>query len=214
MRSTNVQSHTSLNRVCKKILLTMAVTVFLAPIVDAEEDGSGAYVGLGFGSTAYVDNGFVKEGLSEPEEVAKTDRGFKLYGGYQFNKIIGVETSYTDYGTFKAGDYEQTSRAVSLAANLGYSFLDGQLRPYGLLGFEYLINEFPHEKEPSLEENSVGSHLGIGLDYTPKGLGGLGFRMAYEGTSYSYEVDSNTSVNDEQYGQGFGIVYFGVQYRF
>ncbi len=214
MRSVKVKSHTSLNRVCKKVLLAMVATTLLAPIANADEDGSGAYVGLGFGRTAYVDSGFVKDGLSEPEEVAKTDSGFKLYGGYQFNKIIGVETSYTDYGRFEAGDYAHTSKSMSLAANLGYSFLDGQLRPYGLLGFEYLINDFPHEKDPSLEEDSVGFHLGIGLDYTPKGLGGLGFRMAYEGTSYSYEVDSNASANDEQYGQGFGILYLGVQYRF
>ena len=203
-----------ISRAGKKILLIIALTTLMAPIADADEDGSGAYIGLGFGSTAYVDSGFVEEEQNE-DELGSVDSGFKIYGGYQFNQIIGLELSYTDYGEFTAGDYTHASKSANISANLGYSFLDGQLRPFSLLGFGYLKNSFPHrDNTPSIDEDDFAFHLGLGLDYTPKGLGGVGFRLAYEGNSFSYDVDSNASTKDDTYRQAFGILYLGAHYKF
>ena len=198
----------------KKILSVMILASLVVPIADANEDGSGAYIGVGFGGTAYVDSNFVEEQQTPEDELESVDNGFKVYGGYQFNKIIGLEASYVDYGKFTAGDYSHKSRSVNIAANLGYSFLDGQLRPFGLWGFGYLRHSFPHDNTPSIDENSFAFHLGIGLDYTPKGLGGLGFRMAYEGNSFSYDVDGNVTTEKDTYRQAFGIMYLGVHYKF
>ena len=203
------------SRASKKILWIMAVAMLMAPIADADDDGSGAYIGLGLGSTAYVDSGFVEEQQTAEDELGAVDSGFKIYGGYQFNQIIGVEASYSDYGKFTAGDYTHASKSVNLSANVGYSFLEGQLRPFGLLGFGYLRNSFPHRNDTSsIDENSFAFHLGLGLDYTPRALGGLGFRIAYEGNSFSYDVDSNITTTEDSYRQAFGILYLGVHYKF
>ena len=191
----------------------MAVTL-CTTIADAVEDGSGAYIGLGFGSTAYVDSGFVKEQQTAEDELGANDSGFKIYGGYQANKIIGIEASYVNYGEFTAGDYKHSSQSFNIAANLGYSFLDGQLRPFSLLGIGYLRNTFPKDNTPLIDEDNFAMHVGLGLDYTPKGLGGVGFRIAYEGNSYSYDVDENQTTKADSYRQAFGILYLGVQYRF
>ena len=202
-------------RAGKKFLWLMALTTLMAPIADADEAGSGAYIGLGFGGTAYVDSNFVEEQQSAEDELGSSDSGFKIYGGYQFNQIIGLEASYTDYGEFTAGDYIHASQSVNISANLGYSFLDGQLRPFSLLGFGYLKNSFPHrDNTSSIDEDDFAFHLGLGLDYIPKGLGGIGFRLAYEGNSFSYDVDSNVSTKDDTYRQAFGILYLGVHYKF
>ena len=201
-------------RAGKKFLWLMALTTLMAPIADADEDGSGAYIGLGFGGTAYADSNFVEEQQSAEDELGSSDSGFKIYGGYQLNEIIGLEASYTDYGEFTAGDYTHESQSVNISANIGYSFLDGQLRPFGLLGFGYLKNSFPHDNTPSIDEDDFAFHLGLGLEYTPKVLSGLGFRLAYEGNSFSYDVDANTTTKDDTYRQAFGILYIGAHYKF
>jgi len=198
----------------KKILLAIMAVTLMPSIADATDDGSGAYIGLGFGGTAYVDSGFVKEEQTSQDELDSSDSGFKLYGGYQFNQIIGLEASYVDYGKFTVGDYNHESRSINIAANLGYSFLDGQLRPFSLLGLGYLKNSFPHDNTPSIDENNFAFYLCLGLDYSPKGLGGLGFRMAYEANSFSYDIDSNVTTEEDSYRQAFGILYLGVHYKF
>ena len=204
----------TMSKVNCKILSAITVITLLTTIADATEDGSGAYIGLGLGSTAYVDSGFVEEQQTAADKLGSTDSGFKIYGGYQFSQVIGIEAAYTDYGKFTAGDYTHASKSVNVAANLGYSFLDGRLRPFGLLGFSYLQNTFPHDNTPLIEKDHFAMHLGLGLDYTPRGLGGLGFRMAYEGDSFSYDVDSNITTDEDTYRQAFGILYLGVHYKF
>ena len=199
----------------KNMLIKISTLLLLMSMLNANEDGSGAYIGLGLGSTAYVDSGFVKEQQTAEDELGAVDSGFKIYGGYQFNQIIGLEASYTDYDEFTAGDYTHASKSINISANLGYSFLDGQLRPFGLLGFGYLKNSFPHrDNTPSIDEDDFAFHLGLGLDYTPRNLGGLGFRLAYEGNSFSYDVDSNVTTKEDSYRQAFGILYLGAHYKF
>ena len=203
-----------IGKVNHTIVSMLTAMVLFTTIADADDDGSGAYIGLGLGSTAYVDSGFVEEQQTTEDELGAADSGYKIYGGYQFNQIIGLEASYVDYGEFTAGDYTHTSSSLNISANLGYSFLEGQLRPFGLLGFGYLRNTFPKDNTPLIDENNYAMHLGFGLDYTPKGLGGLGFRMAYEGNSFSYDIDENLTTTKDSYRQAFGILYLGVQYRF
>ena len=198
----------------KKVIVFSVLTMALSGLaLLASDDGSGAYIGLGFGSTAYVDSGLIEEQTAE-DELGSVDSGYKVYGGYQFNKIIGLEASYTDYGKFVAGDYSHHSKSVNASANLGYSFLDGQLRPFGLFGLGYLKNSFPNDNSTSSNEENVAYHLGFGLDYIPNGLGGVGFRLAYEGNSFAYDVDGNTTTEKDQYQQVFGILYLGALYKF
>jgi len=198
----------------KKSILLLSIMFFVS-CLSASEDASGVYVGLGFGSTAYVDDGFAKEQANRgvEDEIAVSTFGAKLYGGYQFNKIIGLEAAYTHYGEFTANDsYTYSAQGISLAANVGYTFLTGQLRPYLLLGVGYIYSDFPHDDIP-VDDNSPTLHIGFGLDYVPASLGGIGFRVAYESNSFSYIVNENT-LEEKKYIQGFGILYLGCYYKF
>jgi len=199
----------------KKINHILLMLSLLSSMLIANEDGSGAYVGIGLGSTAYVDSGFAKEQSNRnvKEEIAISSLGAKLYGGYQFNKIIGVEAAYIHYGNFSINDdYTYSAQGISLSANVGYTFLTGQLRPYVLLGLGYIFSDFPHENIP-VDDKSPTLHIGLGLDYEPMSLGGVGFRVAYESNSFSYIVDEDTA-EEEKYPQGFGVLYLGAYYKF
>ena len=188
----------------KKITLALGVIALLSTAVIAGPNSSGAYVGLGYGVTEYYDDGWTSS-------VDKSDSGYKLYGGYQFNNIIGVEASYTDYGSFtdKVTNSEYVSPTTfSVAANAGYSFLDGQLRPFGILGLGYASVDYDTS---SIDSGNTGTvHYGVGVQYEPTILKGVGFRLAYEADLYLIE----TIVPSKTYEQVFDLLYLGVQYKF
>jgi len=199
----------------RKINHILVLLLSLCSLATASEDGSGPYIGIGIGPTVYVDSNFAKEQSSRhiDEEIAEDAVGAKLYGGYQFNKIVGIEVAYIHYGTFKGNeDYTYRAQGISLATNVGYTFLTGQLRPYALVGLGYVFSDFPHEEIP-VDDQSPTLHIGFGLDYRPTSLGGVGFRVAYESNSFSYIVDEN-SQNEKSYIQGFGVLYVGCDYKF
>lgn len=71
------------------------------------------YVGLGYGLTSY-DTGI--SNTTGTANLDEDDSGFKLFGGYNFNKNVAIELAYTDLGE------------ASLSGNPGDTFvLDGIL---------------------------------------------------------------------------------------
>jgi opacity protein-like surface antigen len=72
-------------------------------------DPSGIYLGFGVGqakvndwaqySTTFVNESFV---VSSPVSDDKRSLGFKVFGGYQFNKYFGVEGGFVDFNDVKA----------------------------------------------------------------------------------------------------------------
>ena len=122
----------------KKLLATAALTLLTtAPmVVNANQyhthhhyhhGGPNAYqgprVGLGISylSDRYID----------------TDTGFKLEGGYDFNRIVGFNLSYEESGyDYKYGSVDFST--IKLGADLGYAFPlspSVSLKPYFSLGF-------------------------------------------------------------------------------
>ena len=191
------------------LLLILSTTLL------ASEDGSGFYMGVGVGSTAYIDSEFAKAQVNKnvTEEVSENATGVKVYGGYQVNSIIGVEATYIYYGAFKVNDdYTYTAQGVSLSTNVGYSFLTGQLRPYILLGLGYVYSDFPH-RGIDVADQSPTLHIGFGMDYAPEAFGGIGIRGAYESNSFSYKIEEGTP-EEKKYIQGFGALYIGCFYKF
>ncbi len=142
--------------------------------------------------------------------------GYKIYGGYQFNNIIAIEASFTNYGTFVASErYTQKPKSVALSANAGYNFLKGQLRPFGLLGLGYLKT---NESRDVLSDGFVIINIGVGIEYYPTVLKGMGFRVVYErnflinGQEAVDESGENYSM--EQFAHTYHLTYIGVQYKF
>ena len=199
----------------RKSLCIIGATILLSTAAMAGANSSGAYIGIGFGNTVYEDDDFVNEQMmtSLRDDV---DSGVTLYGGYQFNNIVGVELSYRDYGKFEGySGFSQEPTGISVGANLGYSFLDGQLRPFGVVGMGFVkmnYNNLP-SYVISLDDTGAAIHYGVGVQYEPDLLSGLGFRMAYEADSYGIEVQ-DTLGSDKTYTQTLGMFYLGVQYKF
>jgi OOP family OmpA-OmpF porin len=74
----------------------------------AQQKDSGWYIGGGLGQSrvnideAGINAGIVAQipGLTAVTSSDETDTGWKLYGGYQFNKNIALELTYADLGKF------------------------------------------------------------------------------------------------------------------
>jgi OOP family OmpA-OmpF porin len=81
---------------CKALLAGAAVTGCLAAGAAWSQD-RGAYVGGSLGRAEMKD---ACEGVSVSCD--KTDKAWKIFGGYQFNRNLAAELGYTDLGETKA----------------------------------------------------------------------------------------------------------------
>jgi len=205
----------------KKIIISALVASALSTAVLAGPNSSGGYVGLGFGTTAYNDSDYLNDGL-ELDNLDNGDSGYKVYGGYQFNNVIGIEAAYTDYGKFSADrGFSTAPTAFSVAANLGYSFLDGQLRPFGTIGLSYLSSNYSNYPTAlsngdtiiAPDDKYAAIHYGLGIQYEPDALIGFGFRLAIEADTYSIAIEQ-IGKDDKTYAQSLSMAYLGVQYKF
>ncbi len=198
----------------KKILSMAAVLALMSTAVIAGPNSNGAYVGVGVGGSGYADDDFTKKELAA-DNLDESDSGYTVYGGYQFNNVVGVELGYTDYGKFTAdNDYSQAATSFHVAANVGYSFLDGQLRPFGTLGLGYVSLDWQNKPDIiEIDDGGGAFHYGLGVQYEPDFLAGFGLRLAYEADIYAIQV-VNPFGNDETYGQVLGLMYIGAQYKF
>ncbi|MBU1643398.1 porin family protein [bacterium] len=199
-----------------------------------ENTGKGFYMGAGVGSSYYdvtltntsynfQTSTYTFKG-SDVDKLDESDVGYVLYAGYQFNKIIAVEGAYTDYGSFSTTingrDYAKKPRSFAVYANAGYTFLNGQLRPFGLLGLGYLrtYQSAAYNQFDAFEDSFVTAHVGFGVDYYPTTLKGFGFRASFTNDTYydnkvkTYDnLDVETSTSLWQY---YSLFYIGAQYKF
>lgn len=180
---------------------------------------SGFYLGGAAGISSYHDGILVKDGDDYngfTSDFKAEHSALKLYSGYQINRIVGVEASYTDYGDINNDSIDNgrlAPRSVSVAANLGYSFNSGW-RPYGIVGLSWL------DMRPSEQwfENDkiIAFHYGFGGEYQPKNWQGLTFRLAYEADFFASTIrDSYLNPDSESaYISNLGNFYIGASYKF
>jgi OOP family OmpA-OmpF porin len=75
-------------------LLPAAMLAISAPAM-AQQSDAGWYVGAAYGMSSFsVDTA----GVPSTVTVDDSDTGFKIYGGFQFNKHLGAEVGYVDFG--------------------------------------------------------------------------------------------------------------------
>jgi len=207
----------------KIYIATLMVTTLGVSSLSAE-DNSFTYVGIGGGysmiNANFIDSDYYindddATGSSKTKNYKEDSMGMKVYGGYQFNKIIAVEGSFTDYGTLSSDNYTQKPQAVSIYANAGYSFLNNQLRPFGLLGLTYLQT---NQSRDVLDDEMGAIHAGVGVEYYPTALKGFGIRGAIES---DFHVNSQSAVNEDEthyssqsFYKRYALFYVGAQYRF
>ena len=184
----------------------------------------GFYLGLGYGLSGFNDGDFGKE--FDNFKVAPdndTDSGFKLYGGYKFNKIVGVEGSYINYGSM---DFKYTENgtgiateikpwSLNVAANLGYDFFDNQLRPFALAGLGYVAYGQSGQQTLYTTDSSLAGVFGLGVEYTPTLFQGVGFRLSYDSSITAVTMTySDPTKDDKAFIQSLNMISLSAQYRF
>lgn len=220
----------------KKIISTVIVMALSSSVMSTElinsSTSEGFYIGIGSGASS--NSVLLSEGnynYSDPDNpkytfssksLSDNDVGYMLYAGYNINKIIAVEAAFTDYGHFSvtkyAKEYTQTPKSFAVYANAGYMFLNNQLKPFGNLGLGYLKkNQSKAYDRLAFDEEIVTLHSGIGVDYYPTVLNGVGFRAAFSGdTSIDsvYAVTDNNTTESKTLWQVYSLFYLGVEYKF
>ena len=206
----------------KNISAAILLILIFPNISTASEDGSGTYFGVAGGHTNYnaaffASHYYIEDdtGFTLIKSFNENATGFKAYGGYQFNKIVAVEAAYTEYGEFKAKNYSQDPNSFSVYANLGYNFLNGQLRPFGMVGLGYLKSFQSHEL---LDQDFVTFHGGVGIEYSPTLFKGFGFRASIDwdlNTKFQNGVDdTNNQVDSILFYQRYSLWSLAAQYKF
>ena len=232
------------------LALSLTTTALLAAETAEGNTGKGFYMGAGLGGSFY--NVSLTEGAyyiqddttdytiqgNNLEKLDDSDLGYVLYAGYLFNKIIGVEGAFTDYGSFsgtadvddgtsildpktKTETFTKNPKSMSVYANAGYTFLNGQLRPFGLLGLGYMkTDQSDTYKQFEFQDDFMTMHYGVGVDYYPTALNGFGVRASFVGDSYAdYSVESRegakgTALKTTTLWQYYSLLYVSAQYKF
>jgi len=221
----------------KALLALISSTILVATLSAADVNATtpekadaintGWYIGLGLGAAGYSDGDMGKDFDNYEVQIdQKSNLGVKLYAGYKFNSIVAVEASYINYGTFSykaAGSYtgtvdtEVSPSSLNVMANLGYDFLDDQLRPFALVGLGYV--NFGQSSNPTPEvystDNGAAFVIGTGLEYTPKNFQGIGFRFTMEqDVAYVVQSYDDPTKDDKAYANRLALISLGVNYKF
>lgn len=208
----------------KKWVVT-ATLVFASPSVLANESArlSGIYAGAGVGLTGFVDGVFSKNVDSVNNYVAEVNSPHStvhFYVGYDFNRIVGIELAYRDYGQLSSAANETVKfnaapHATSLSANIGYTF-DTGIRAFGLAGVSSL--KMSQSIPVWQDEQQMAFHYGAGAEYQPSFAHGLTFRVAFEADVYSTALNADYSHQEakgvDAYIAQISSLYVGVGYQF
>lgn len=172
----------------RHIILATALLLSFVPMTAAAVD-SGAYMGLGVasGSLSACPNG----NCVEFTESAQESGHLRLIGGYDFNRFIGVEGGYSDFGTYKVKNVALQNigtvkgNAFSLAARGGYKFNFG-LSLFAKLGLASVSTKYTAEPgwtlTGELNRRSTGVLFGLGAQYDFND--NLGVRLSSEATGF------------------------------
>ncbi|WP_428773229.1 porin family protein [Vibrio sp.] len=186
----------------KTYLITATALLALLGSQANAADFSGPYVGAGYGLT----QAFEDDGIAGNTDTSGTSYG--VYGGYYFNRIVGIEAGYNDYGTVTSHGAELFApTSWSLAANLGYSF-DNGLRPFALVGLSYV--DLNSSNAAVIDDSGAGVHLGFGVEYQP--VEHFTLRLISQADAIS--VDKVNLTGSNEYTVGFSSLQLGVAYAF
>ncbi len=198
----------------KRIFLTLTLLVLLPLTLDARRNGEGFFVGVGAGATYYNDTGVASDMGADMSAVSGA---YKLYMGYKYNHEATLEGSYTGYGIYDMKQNGTTierlePKSTAVYINYGADFWHNQIRPFVIAGAGLLWLD---SKEGAIYDGDIffSLHYGAGLLWTPRVLGGLGFRAAYEGDFSRFSVKKELAASGS-YDALIGTLYLGVQYKF
>ncbi|MFA0056456.1 porin family protein [Vibrio echinoideorum] len=173
------------------------------PTFAAGTDG-GAYVGGGLS----VYQGSDTDGAPSLDS---SGMGYNLYGGYQFNRIVGVELGYNDYADYKNSTDKLSPTSISVSANLGYTF-DNTIRPFVLAGLSS-VDLNANSAAGYDDDSGTGFHFGV--EYTP--VEHLTLRLISQADAVSVEDSykfNGSTLSTDDHTLAFNSVSFGGSYDF
>ncbi|MCF7354691.1 porin family protein [Vibrio sp. CK2-1] len=194
--------------------LPIAAPTLAADADTTNRDFSGFYLGAGYGKSYFSDGDLGKDspnyiqGNKVDFDIDTDDNNYQIYGGYYFNRIVGIEANYIDYGNIDTkekytGTKNSTSvKSASVAANIGYTF-DSGIRIFALPGLAYIDSD--------ASKDNVGFHFGTGVEYTPNAVPHLTLRAIYQGDVYFTDEKDNDGDNYTFVSSSFAL---GAAYRF
>ena len=183
---------------CKALLAGAAVTGCLAAGAAWSQD-KGPYIGGSLGRSDMKD---ACEGVSISCD--KTDKAWKIFGGYQFNRNLAVELGYHNLGEVKAtaGTLTETIKTNAWElVGVGLWPVANQFGVYGKLG------GYRAEAKDSLDgkDTNTGVTLGAGLQWDP--MAPLGVRLEWQ--RYNKVGGNNTGGKDN-----IDVLSLGAVWRF
>jgi OmpA-OmpF porin, OOP family len=195
----------------KSAVLAAALGVGYAGLAAADEEEIGFYAGIGLGQST-VEND--EDGIDFDED----DTGFKLFGGYQFNKFIAVELAYINGGepndsfTVAGIDVENEVELTQVnAAAVGTLPFNEYFGAMGRLGLSYVDAEFKQTASGfgttvDVDDNTTEISYGVGIWFTP--ARNFLLRLEYEMTSaelFDDDIDEDTDIS---------LISVSAMYRF
>ncbi len=195
-----------MNKIAKSALALGLIGAVSLPALAAGTDG-GAYIGGGL--SIYQDSDTDGQG-----NLDSNGMGYNLYGGYQFNRIVGVELGYNDYADYKNSTDKLSPTSISVSANLGYTF-DNTIRPFVLAGLSS-VDLHANSAANYDDDSGTGFHFGVGVEYTP--IEHLTLRLISQADAVNvednYSFGSNGSFKSDDHTLAFNSVSFGGSYNF
>ncbi len=170
-------------------LIAVALLALGGMVAAAQATAQGFYVGGSVGKSDFDDGNAVPD-LITSGSVDGTDTGYKIYGGYQFNRNFGVEVAWVDLGQAKySGTFQGLPVTGGTVKTYGFNLSAVGTLPMGSSGFSFFGKAGLYSWEAKASDVTGGSPFsgkqnGSDLSY---GIGGsyaftknLGIRAEWE----------------------------------
>jgi len=176
---------------------------------------SGWFVGGSLGGTQY-DNPDIIENYDDESG------GYKVFGGYRFNRFLEVEMSVAglgeydvyDSGDFKRGEVELFATTANIRGNIPFGH--SGLSLYGEVGYGIINVDYTDEYYTSFfgyDESARHVQFGTGLRFTLPRSKRVSFHIGIE--SYHYDTDEVRHLeNDTGRSSQIDTINVGVRVNF
>jgi OmpA-OmpF porin, OOP family len=142
----------------KNILIALVAAAVLAPVAAQAQSYIGANVG----------RGDQKISVDEVGSADDNDTAFKIYGGYQFTPVFGIEAGYADLGKAEIGaaGFTLGARPKSIyVAATGTLALNDKFALFGKVGAASTRTTVSATGEADSKEKNTTALLGVGASY-------------------------------------------------
>lgn len=167
---------------------------------------SGYYIGGGIGNPSGE--------LDSMEDIELKDNSYHVIAGYQEGRIFALEFQYVKYGKDAYNFFNPSSFSVS--TNMGYTF-DNGIRPFAVLGLGVTDVNIPSISGTVIADADVSYHYGVGIEFAPKQLNGMTFRLAHEADFVNIEENVYIGFGSWQtnlYDVDLSSTYAALVYKF